>query len=230
MLFDARAAKALKQGEHIVVQGCPGLGLEATASTKSWTDRYRSLADSAKLKQVELGQWPAMSPAQAAAEWQAARDLREQGRDPADERKLARKALAQPVAQVYTLARLVDDYAARYLMVNREARGARNIEQRLRNAISGRESTSVAEVGRSFVYGVIEGLADRPVLAKSVKTEMAAAWRVGPESGRIPDGMPNWWAERTSHKLRSKGAVRDGKHKGTSKRVRARPGPAPSRW
>lgn len=219
MFFDARSAKTLKQGEHIVVQGCPGLRLEATASTKSWTYRYRSLADSAKLKQVKLGQWPAMSPAQAAAEWQAARDLREQGRDPADERKLARKALAQPVAQVYTLARLVDDYAARYLMVNREAKGARNIEQRLRNAISGRESTSVAEVGRSFVYDVIEGLADRPVLAKSVKTEMAAAWRVGLESGRIPDGMPNWWAERTSHKLRSKGAVRDGKHKGTSKRV-----------
>src|SRR2546429_2611640 len=30
---------------------------------------------------------------------------------------------------------------------------------------------------------------------------------------------PNWWAERTSHKLRSKGAVREGKDKGTSKRV-----------
>src|SRR5256885_16629772 len=63
-----------------------------------------------------------MSPAQAAAEWQAARDLREQGRDPADERKLARKALAQPVAQVYTLTMLVDDHAARYLLVNREPR------------------------------------------------------------------------------------------------------------
>src|SRR5260370_8929802 len=43
--------RSLKQGEHIVVQGCPGLRLEATASTKSWTYRYRSLADSAKLKQ-----------------------------------------------------------------------------------------------------------------------------------------------------------------------------------
>ncbi|WP_207442624.1 Arm DNA-binding domain-containing protein [Delftia acidovorans] len=122
MFFDARSAKTLKQGEHIVVQGCPALRLEATASTKSWTYRYRSLADSAKLKQVKLGQWPAMSPAQSAAEWQAARDLLEQRRDPADERKLARKALAQPVAQVYTLARLVDDYAARYLKVNREAK------------------------------------------------------------------------------------------------------------
>src|SRR2546427_6437328 len=32
MFFDARSAKTLKQGEHIVVQGCPGLRLEATRS------------------------------------------------------------------------------------------------------------------------------------------------------------------------------------------------------
>lgn len=35
-----------------------------------------------------------------------------------------RKALAPPVAQVYTLTMLVDDYAAWYLRVDREARGA----------------------------------------------------------------------------------------------------------
>lgn len=102
MFFDARAAKALKQGEHIVVQGRPGLRLEATAGTKSWTYRYRSLADSATLKQVKLGQWPAMSPVQAAAEWQAARDPRDQGRDPAAKRKLAQGIAATGCTGLHT--------------------------------------------------------------------------------------------------------------------------------
>lgn len=40
MYFDACAAKALKLGEDIVVQGCPGLRLEVSATRKTWTYRY----------------------------------------------------------------------------------------------------------------------------------------------------------------------------------------------
>lgn len=193
--------------------------LEVSATTKTWTYRYRSPLDATKLRQLKLGQWPAMSPAAAAAEWQAARDLRELGRDPADERKRERSSAAARLTGVYTLERLVDDYAEGYLRVNREAKGAKNIERRLRQAIVGREETPVTDVGRALVFDVIQSLVDRPVLARSVRTEMAAAWRVGLEAGKVPETLPNWWAEKTSQKLRSKGAVREGKHKGTAKRV-----------
>ena len=37
MHFDARAAKLLKPGEHIIVEASPGLRLVATDSRRTWT-------------------------------------------------------------------------------------------------------------------------------------------------------------------------------------------------
>ena len=57
------------------------------------------------------------------------------------------------------------------------------------------------------------------MLANSVKTEMAAAWTFAMDAGRIPEDLPNWWSQVLARKLRSKGAKREGEHKGTAKRV-----------
>ena len=59
MFFDARKAKQLKPGEHILVDGCSGLRLVVTTSRKTWTYRYKTV--DGKIKQVAIGQWPAMS-------------------------------------------------------------------------------------------------------------------------------------------------------------------------
>jgi integrase len=83
--------------------------------------------------------------------------------------------------------------------------------------------TRAVDVTRAFVFQFIEDRMSTPVLAKSLKTEMAAAWRYAMEAGRVPESMPNWWGEKTSHKFRSKGAMRDGKRKGTGKRVLSLP-------
>jgi hypothetical protein len=58
MGFDARTAKQLQAGDHILLDHFPGLRLQATASRKSWTCRYKS--DNGRTKQVELGEWPDM--------------------------------------------------------------------------------------------------------------------------------------------------------------------------
>ena len=39
MHFDARVAKLLKPGEHLLVSGCPGLRLDVSVSRKTWTYR-----------------------------------------------------------------------------------------------------------------------------------------------------------------------------------------------
>lgn len=39
MYFDARAAKLLQPGAHIVVDGCRGLRLMASATRKTWAYR-----------------------------------------------------------------------------------------------------------------------------------------------------------------------------------------------
>ena len=39
MHFDARVAKLLKPGEHLLVSGYPGLRLDVSVSRKTWTYR-----------------------------------------------------------------------------------------------------------------------------------------------------------------------------------------------
>ncbi|MBL7088852.1 Arm DNA-binding domain-containing protein, partial [Acidovorax sp.] len=219
MQFDARAAKALQPGAYIVVQGCNGLRLVASSSRKTWIYRYKHPA-TGQMKQVRLGHYPEVPPVDAAARWAELRAVRDAGGDPQAVRKLAAApALAQQGAVVYTLGDLVRDYATGYLQVRREAKGARAVQQRLEKATLQHQALPVADVTRRFAFDLITGLADRPVLANSVKTELSAACVHAMDAGRIPDDLPNWWAQVLARKLRSKGAKRDGVYKGTDKRV-----------
>lgn len=219
MQFDARAAKALQPGAYIVVQGCNGLRLVASSSRKTWIYRYKHPA-TGQMKQVRLGHYPEVSPVDAAARWSELRAVRDAGGDPQAARKLATApALAPKGAAVYTLGDLVRDYATGYLDVRREAKGARAVRNRLEKATLQHQALPVADVTRRFAFDLITGLADRPVLANSVKTELSAAWVYAMDAGRIPEDLPNWWAQVLARKLRSKGAKRDGVHKGTGKRV-----------
>lgn len=100
MPFDARAAKLLSPGSHLTIDDCPGLRLEATASTRIWTYRYKSPVDN-RMRQVKIGTWPAKSPAAAIAEWENLRRVREERQDPGLERRTARveaKAAFEPGA------------------------------------------------------------------------------------------------------------------------------------
>lgn len=216
MLFDARAAKALAPGAHLVVGECAGLRLEATATRKTWTYRYRSPLDG-KLRQVRIGHWPAVSLADAIGAWRALREQRGQGVELAAQARRQRTPAVVP--QVYTVGRMIEDYAAGYLAKNRAANGARAVAARLRKALAKHIGRPAESMDRALVFGVIEGLSGTPVVARSVKAEMAAAQRFAVEAGHVADTAPNWWAERTSHRLRSKGALRAGQHKGTGKRV-----------
>lgn len=216
MYFDARAAKLLAPGKHIVVDGCPGLRLVAAQTRRTWAYRYKNAAG--LMKQIKIGSWPEMSPSAAAARWQELRARRDDGED------LSRTKAATPAPPAgpdhgYTLKQMIDDYGDGYLAKHREPKGAKAVRQRLLNAIAGHPGKLASDVDRRFVFDLIEGLSDRPVLAGSVKTEMAAAWAYALDAGRIPEDLPNWWRLVGGRKLRSKGAVRDGKHKGTAKRV-----------
>ena len=192
-----------------------GLRLEVTASSKSWIYRYRSLVDG-KVRQVKLGKWPAMPAAAAATRWQELRDLRDSGVDPAQQRKEQRLA-AQ--AKAYTVANVVDDYYTGHLVINRKPAGANAIYARLVGAIEPIASTPAASLTRRMAFDLIASLADKPVAAKSVRNEMGAAWDLALDAGLLPEESPNWWRQIMSGKLRSKGALRAGQHKGITQRV-----------
>lgn len=218
MYFDARAAKLLQPNEHIVVDGCPGLRLIATASRRTWAYRYKHPA-TGLMKQIKIGAWPVMPVAEAAAKWQGLRARRDGGEDLTAAKQAAKVKLHTGPDAGYTLNQMVEDYASGYLERRREPKGARAVHQRLKNAIAEFTDLPVSAVNRRFVFDLIEALADRPVLAKSVKTEMGAAWSYAMDAGRIPEDLPNWWVLVLARKLRSLGAMRDGKRKGTVKRT-----------
>lgn len=215
MQFDARAAKLLQPGKHIVVDGCPGLRLVASTQGRAWVYRYKSPVDGL-MRQVKLGQWPAMAAGMAATRWQEVKDLRDAGQDPAQAKKDTRKAAR---ASVYTVGHAVDDYITGHLATNREPRGAKAVAARLRIATAEIAKLPAAGVTRGVAFELINSLADRPVLAKSVRNELGGAWDLALDAGRLAADAPNWWRQILSGKLRSKGAMRDGAHKGTAKRV-----------
>jgi integrase len=215
MLFDARQAKMLLPGQHIVVDDCPGLRLEITASSKSWTYRYKSPVDG-RMRQVKLGQWPAMPASSALLRWQEFRNKRTTGLDPALEKKQHRQEVA---AGVYTVGNAVADYIAGHLNVNRKADGAKATAARLTKAVVNISEIPAVGVTRRVAFDLIAGLADKPVAARSVRNELGAAWDLALDAGKLSEDAPNWWRQIMAGKLRSKGAVRDGKNKGTAKRV-----------
>ena len=215
MYFDARAAKQLLPGSHIVVDGCMGLRLEVSATSKSWIYRYKSPVDG-RMRQIKLGQWPAMPASAAAAKWQELKALRDTGADPAADKKAQRVLAAEGV---YTVRRAVEDYITQHLEVNRKAAGAKAVAARLRNVTAELANTAAADVTRRMAYDLVSGLADNPVAAKSARNELGAAWALALDAGKIAEEVPNWWRQILVGKLRSKGAVRGGERKGTAKRV-----------
>jgi integrase len=215
MLFDARAAKQLLPGSHIVVHGCPGLRLEASTAGKSWTYRYKS-TEGGRMRQIKLGKWPAMPAAAAATRWQELRDLRDSGIDPVAQKKAQRLAAG---AKVYTVTKMVDDYYSGHLLPNRKKNGADAIYARLTAAIVPLANEPAAGLTRRQAFDLVASWADRPVAAKSVRNELGAAMALALDAGRVPEDSPNWWRQIMVGKLRSKGAKREGKNKGTAKRV-----------
>jgi integrase len=210
MGFDARSAKLLQPGQHIVVDDYPGLRLVASTKGRAWIYRYQ-VGD--KTRQIKFGQWPAMSLGNAITRWQELKDERAGGVDPALERKAARKKKL-----IYTVAQVVQAYIDGHLVANRKPDGAKATAARLRTAIEPIAHMDAAEVSRAVAFDLISGLAQTPVVAKSVKNELGAAWDLALDSGALAE-TPNWWRQILAGKLKSKGAVRDGVHKGTAKRT-----------
>lgn len=219
MGFDARAAKLLQPGDHIMVDGCPGLRLVATATRRTWTYRYKSPVDG-RMRQVAIGPWPATSPAAATVAWEALRQRRDAGEDPAQAK---REAVAVPAAAKradgYTVRQLVDEYLAGHVDQHRAAKGAKEVRRIMDKQLLELGSMRPAAVTRAVAFDFLEKRAGTPVQTAALKQELGAAWDYALDAGRLPESVPNWWRLVMRNRLRSKGRVIQGKHIGSGKRV-----------
>lgn len=131
MQFDARTAKAMLPGQHMVFDNYPGLRLSAMAKVRTWFYRYRSTVDGC-LRQVSIGHWPSMSFPAAIVAWEALKNQRNSGSDPALAAKLAKleaKALikkqeADKTECAYTVRVLCDEYLVGHVCRHRAKKGS----------------------------------------------------------------------------------------------------------
>ena len=222
MSFDARAAKLLQPGQHIMVEQHPGLRLVATATRRTWTYRYKSPVDG-RMRQIALGQWPAMDLGKAVAAWSDARARREAGEDLAATKRTTRAAERQAAPQrragEYTVRQLCDDYLVGHVDRHRAEKGRKEVRRQFDTMLGALAGVPAAALTRRQAFDLLETYADRPVVAGQLRQELGSAWDYALDAGRLPEDAPNWWRLIMRGRLRSKGRKIEGKHVGTDRRV-----------
>lgn len=217
MYFDVRAAKLLQPGEHLLIEGCSGLRLTASASRKSWTYRYKDA--SGRMKQVGLGQWPAVSVQEAAAQWADLVAKRSSGVDPVQQKRQAKAPKQEP--ERVTVRAVVEAYIAGPLADGRAPAGFEAARRALMRALDDDAdfaAMAAEALTRAKAFEVIDGRKATPTAAAKLRSLLGAAWEHAQDSGQISEA-PNWWREVLRGKLRSKGKIVGGVHVGRQRRV-----------
>lgn len=222
MFFDARAAKLLQPGQHLVVPDCPGLRLVATASFKTWTYRYKA-PGTERMKQVSIGRWPAMPAHEAGTAWQLLRDQRGAGVDPGQAKRARRAEISGKATRpdAYTVSQVVQDLIDGPL-AQRKVAGALAAERALLRFLE--EEPELAQqpgatVTRSQAFDALSSRQDTPTSTAKLRSMLGSAWDLALDAGRLPDNTPNWWRMILKGKLKSKGKVVGGKHVGPRRRT-----------
>ena len=219
MYFDARTAKLLQPGEHLIIEGCQGLRLVASPKWKSWVYRYKDAAG--KMRQVAFARWPEVPAAEAVSRWQALRDGRASGVDPAAEKRSVRAAASRP-AQATTVRQVCENYTDDVLTGTRTPAAlaqARRAFELLLEEDPALADSDPADVSRARAYDVLKARAGTPTMAAKLRSLLGAAWEHAQDSGRMSQDVPNWWRQLMRGRLKSKGKIVGGEHQGQTHAV-----------
>ncbi|AFI65731.1 Phage integrase [Burkholderia pseudomallei] len=219
MRFDARTAKQLSPGAHLKIDGCPGLRLEATASRRSWIYRYKSPVDG-RMRQIKIGEWPALSIAAAAVEWERLKQARNAGNDPALAKRQANDSVGVMVQQgdSPTVRDICSAYLTGHIERNRQSKGAAEVARMFRTMLGDIADLPAVEVTRERAFSKIDSYRHVPVQASRLRLELGAAWDYALDAGRLPESASNWWRQIMRGRLRSNGRRIQGQPMGTAKR------------
>lgn len=168
--------KKLPIGTHPLTT-YPGLRMVVSTTCRSWSYRFRDGRN--KLKQVKLGEWPAMSLAGAVSKWEAARQ---------------QKAL--PAKVTHTVKELIDAYCVEHLQVRRKL--ASNRVDMLYRHIGDLWNVEAAGVGRTEAHRLLQGLTDKPSIQRLMKVELAACWNHAIDSGRLTSEFNPWQRQKVA--------------------------------
>lgn len=226
-MFDARTIKLLQPGQHTTSPDYPGLRLEVYSDRRTWTYRYRSSIDSA-LRQVKIGQWPAVSIHAAIAEWEKLRRSRDEGKDPAlearaeraEKKRLVAEKKVAAKAKSFTVLDAALEYWEGHVAATRAKKGVTEVRRMFDKDLGETGQIPAVELTRAQAFDLIKRTSERaPVQAGRLRTELGAAWDYCIDGGRLPDTTPNWWRLILRGKIKSKGKKIAGERAGTAQRV-----------
>lgn len=210
--FDAREARSLSPGEHIKVTMAPGLRLVATVSTRVWVYRYKN--DAGQMRQIKLGNWPAMDLAGALGAWDIRRKERDAGKDPASEKRAnAAASRSTSKAERFTVSALRDLYLKKKAGTVKD-KTLGEVTRLLHRHIAEIADLPVDKVTRTHAYALLDSMRHTPVVATQLRQALGDMWDLAHDSGRLADTVPNWWRMILRGELRSKGKIIGGQHQG----------------
>jgi len=227
MHFDARSAKALRPGKHIIISDYPGLRLTASATTRTWSYRFKSPVDG-RMRQVAIGHWPAVSYPAAIVAWEKLKAERDKGIDPAlvakDMRVQRRGAIEKKRMEAgenaYTVRKLCDDFVDGYVRGHRNKKGVEEVERMFNTMLGDVGDLPAVSITRQIAFNLIESFVhSAPVQAVRLRRDLGAAWDYALDAGRLPDTAVNWWRLILRGKIKSKGKSISGVKIGSVKRV-----------
>lgn len=172
-----------KKPGFFAVGGVPGLGLQVSASgARSWVLR---ITVGTKRRDMGLGNYPAVSLAQAREKARAAREMTRSGQDPILERQRALSALKAEQASALTFSQCV----AEYVKANRAGwRNAKHVQQ-WENSLS------------KWAYPRLGSL-----LVRDIGLPQVLAVLNQPADGKDNSG-PSFWVGRTETATRVRGRI-----------------------
>jgi integrase len=206
MAFDARKIKQLAPGTHVTIDGFPGLRIEVSVKLKSWIYRYKSPVDG-RMKQIKLGEWPAMSYGAAISAWESSRTTRGTGVDISAEKRRKRQGESDGP---YTVKALCDEYIAGHLERNRSASASANAVRLIYAGIKPIAGLSPESITRQQAFALIDGKRSSPTMASRLRSELGAAWEYAMDAEKLASSTPNWWRQIMKGRLKSVGRVRAG--------------------
>lgn len=190
--------KSLKDDTIADTHPHSGLRLTARASgTKTWTYRYRTTGG--KLKQIKLGNYPAMGLADARGVYRKQKAIRDDARqgDPlaalVKQRQLVAKQAEADKLSAYNVTNLVAHYQAEHIEKARALKGQVEVARLMKkDVLPFIGDMPAADVLRRHVHEVIQRVAARTVRHPTVvKNELSGAFEHGISAGRLPDTYTN---------------------------------------
>jgi integrase len=161
----------------------PGLSLRVTSQgAKSWCLYYRL---SGRLRSLTIGSYPAIKPAQARREAQAALERVRDGIDPSEEKR-ARREMRTPESD--TFGAVVAEYLERHVRANLRLSTFKGTKRDLeRNALREWRTRPIASITRRDVIDLVEAIAARGagVQANRTLTRLGALFKWAVEKDRL---------------------------------------------